>query len=188
MVILLGFGAVGLALLSIYGLIRAIFWRSWRRRGSWLCLGAMIGCFACIIMAANLDAQSQGWASSADKQTAKELGITSPQAFADHQKQAAATAAQEQAATDAARKQAGFHCVSAWDGHHPDFIRKVKRQMRDPDSFEPIETRIAPVNDQNQHPIQMQYRSKNGFGGYTVGMAIGLVDHENCDVTVLKVE
>ena len=82
----------------------------------------------------------------------------------------------------------GFHCLSAWDGAHRDFRRDVKNMMRDPDSFEDIETRITPVNSEGYHNILMTYRARNGFGGMNVGQALGLVRNSDCKATVISVE
>jgi hypothetical protein len=80
----------------------------------------------------------------------------------------------------------GFHCLSAWDGSNRSFVEQVKRQLRDPDSFEMVETRIAPVVD-GQHLITMEYRAKNGFGGMNVAIATGTVDHASCNATVASI-
>ena len=91
-------------------------------------------------------------------------------------------------AAAAEEKRKGFHCLSAWDGEHWDFTRDVKNLMRDPDSFEEIETRITPVNDEGFHNILMTYRARNGFGGMNVGEALGLVRNSDCRATILSVE
>lgn len=82
----------------------------------------------------------------------------------------------------------GFHCLSAWDGSHTDFKRRVKNAMRNPSSFEHMETRIAPVSEDGQHILIMTYRAENGFGGMNVGRATGLVDNATCAATVVSVE
>lgn len=80
----------------------------------------------------------------------------------------------------------GFHCLSTFDGSNRDFVNKVKDQLRDPDSFEIIETRIAPTQD-DKHFIAMKYRARNGFGGMNVETAIGFVNHSTCDSVVTAV-
>jgi hypothetical protein len=77
----------------------------------------------------------------------------------------------------------GFHCLSSWDGSSVPFKNAIKGQLRDPDSFEHIETRITPQNEQGEHGVSMQFRARNGFGGMNVGTAIGAVDHQTCQVT-----
>jgi hypothetical protein len=77
----------------------------------------------------------------------------------------------------------GFDCLSAWDGSNASLVQQVKDQLRVPDSFEHIETRITPeVN--GKHNIMMEYRAKNGFGGMNVATAVGTVDHQTCDATL----
>ncbi|WP_037309079.1 hypothetical protein [Ruegeria halocynthiae] len=88
----------------------------------------------------------------------------------------------------AEEKRKGFHCLSAWDGSHRDFKRAVKDMMREPDSFELIDTRITPVNDEGYHSVLIRYRARNGFGGMNVGEALGLINNSDCSATVLSVE
>ena len=92
-------------------------------------------------------------------------------------------------AADAAKaiedKRKGFHCLSAWDGSNDSLVEQVKATLRDPASFEEIETKITPVKD-GKHMIIMTYRAKNGFGGMNVGSAIGTVDHESCKATLVS--
>lgn len=85
-------------------------------------------------------------------------------------------------------KRKGFHCLSAWDGSHSEFKRQVKQMMREPKSFEHIETRVTPVSDNGTHTAIMTYRARNGFGGMNVGTAIGEYRNSTCAVVVLSVE
>lgn len=100
-------------------------------------------------------------------------------------KEAAAAAAK---AADENRK--GLHCLSPWDGSSSQFVEAVKRQLRDPNSFEHAETRIAPVDGKGQHLIVMGYRAKNGFGGMNAVTAMGTVSNKDCSaiVTVLDAD
>jgi hypothetical protein len=80
-------------------------------------------------------------------------------------------------------QQRGFHCLSGWDGSNASLVQQVKDQLREPDSFEHIETRImAEVN--GKHTIMMEYRARNGFGGMNVATALGTVDHHSCEATL----
>jgi hypothetical protein len=73
----------------------------------------------------------------------------------------------------------GLHCLSGWDGSNRSLVDQVKYQLREPDSFEHIDTQIAPeVN--GKHTIMMKYRARNGFGGMNVAIAMGTVDHHTC--------
>src|SRR5438067_1109193 len=89
----------------------------------------------------------------------------------------------DQAKAEQDRKQ-GLHCLSGWDGSNRSLVDQVKRQLREPDSFEHIETDIQPeVN--GKHSITMEYRARNGFGGMNVATAEGVVDHETCEDTLI---
>lgn len=94
-------------------------------------------------------------------------------------------AAREKATAD--DRQKGMHCLSAWDGSNSSFVDGVKRQLRDPDSFEHDETRITPVDDQGKHMVVMEYRARNGFGGMNRDIAMGVVDQTSCDATVTTI-
>tara|TARA_R110001632_G_scaffold233076_2_gene376356 strand:- start:750 stop:1238 length:489 start_codon:yes stop_codon:yes gene_type:complete len=92
-------------------------------------------------------------------------------------------------AQKAEEKRKGFHCLSAWDGSNLSMIRVTKKKMRDPKSFEHIETRIAPVvNGQGMldgmklHYVSMTYRGRNGFGGMVVEQQTAYVSHVTCSV------
>jgi hypothetical protein len=56
--------------------------------------------------------------------------------------------------------------------------------LRDPDSFEHIETSIFP-NDNGEHGLWMTYRARNGFGGMNVERIYARVDHESCEARLL---
>jgi hypothetical protein len=75
----------------------------------------------------------------------------------------------------------GFHCLSGWDGSHTGFKRQVTSMMRNPSSFEHISTRVTPVNAEGVHTVLMEYRAENGFGGMSVGSAVGEFSNANCD-------
>lgn len=91
---------------------------------------------------------------------------------------------EEKARKAAADKIQGFHCLSGWDGSHRGLVRQVKARLRDPDSFEHIETRIAKVEN-GTHAIFMTYHARNGFGGMNVEKAVGAVDHDTCTASLL---
>lgn len=90
----------------------------------------------------------------------------------------------EQKAED---RQKGFHCLSAWDGSHREVVRRVERRLRDPDSFEHIETKITP-NQNGKHRLIMEYRARNGFGGMTVGTAVATIANSDCSVSSVNIE
>lgn len=88
-------------------------------------------------------------------------------------------------AEDAAERAAGFHCLSSWDGSHSEVVRLVKGELRDPDSFQHIETRVTPVDGQGLHSFTMEYRARNGFGGMNVGVSTGAYVNADVDVKTL---
>lgn len=74
----------------------------------------------------------------------------------------------------------GEHCLSSWDGSFPALKDAVKRQLRNPRSFEYVETVRSPVDDKGTFGLIMTYRAENGFGGMNVD-AIGVeVNAKTC--------
>ena len=86
----------------------------------------------------------------------------------------------------AADRKSGFHCLSSWDGSHRQLVRALKLSLRDPDSFEHVETRITPANAKGEHLLTMQYRARNGFGGMNIGRLIATVKNSDCSVTIVS--
>ncbi|MZR30238.1 hypothetical protein [Sneathiella litorea] len=89
---------------------------------------------------------------------------------------------------EAEDRRAGFHCLSPWDGSHRRVSQQVEEMMREPDSFEHIETRISPVNSNGNHNLVMTYRARNGFGGMSIGKATAIIKNSNCEATILSTE
>ncbi len=58
---------------------------------------------------------------------------------------------------------------SIFDGSHIALEQKVKKNLKDPDSYEHIETRY--VDKQDYIIVQLKYRAKNSFNGYVVNTA-----------------
>ena len=103
------------------------------------------------------------------------------------EKQAAAST-ERRKVEDVENKRQGFHCLSGWDGSHPDVVSTIKGGLRDPDSFEHIKTIITPANAAGQHQLMMSYRAKNGFGGMMPGRVIATVNHTSCKATITASE
>lgn len=103
----------------------------------------------------------------------------------ERQKQEAVQAA-EAAKEKAENQRKGFHCLSPIDGSEPDVVEAVKARLRDPDSFQHIETRITPVDVKGVHHLMMRYRSRNGFGGMVEGAAIANIVSDGCGVSMVK--
>ena len=84
-------------------------------------------------------------------------------------------------------KRNGFHCLSGYDGSHRGVEQFIKQNLRDPNSYEHVQTRITPVKD-GEHTLFTSYRARNGFGGMTSGSAIATVNNETCHATILAQE
>lgn len=92
----------------------------------------------------------------------------------------------EQAARIQERRK-GMHCLNDIDGSHWEMQAAIKAQLRDPESFEVVETAITPVDAKGQHRVIMTYRARNGFGGMNIERAIGGVDSTSCKLAELVV-
>lgn len=96
--------------------------------------------------------------------------------------------AKAQANLDAERKRKGFHCLSSLTGIHRGVKRVVKENLRDPNSFDHIETKITPVDENEKHSLIMTYRAKNAFGGKAIGNAIAIINNSNCAANIISYE
>jgi len=82
----------------------------------------------------------------------------------------------------------GFHCLSAWNGSHRGIVKATKTVLKDPRSFEHIQTRVTPVQN-FKHTLYMDYRAKNGFGGMTVGTVVATYSNASCDIfTIVSID
>ena len=59
---------------------------------------------------------------------------------------------------------------SGWNGAHRGLEKTVKASLKDPGSYEHIETRYGDKGDHLN--VLMKYRAKNGFGGYVVNSLV----------------
>jgi len=109
-----------------------------------------------------------------------EARMREAKAEAEERRQAAQAKAEE--------RRNGFHCLSAWDGSHRALKSNTEQRMRNPDSFEHIETRITPVSSDGTHKVIMRFHAENGFGGMTIGMAVATVDNSSCSASEIVVE
>jgi hypothetical protein len=125
------------------------------------------------------------------KRRAAEAEVARKASAAEDEAEAKALAAAEQRKVDAereaaeAKRRSGFHCLSKWDGSHRELVRSLKASLRDPDSFEHIETRITPVDDKGYHVLMMNYRARNGFGGMNIGRLAAKVKGSDCSFEIL---
>ncbi|GAB5488972.1 MAG: hypothetical protein Pars2KO_25420 [Parasphingorhabdus sp.] len=90
------------------------------------------------------------------------------------------------AAELALQKEKGFHCLSQWDGSHDGVKTRTIAVLRDPDSFEHIETRITSRKTHGQHGIIMKYRARNGFGGMDAGEALANISSIDCSIVTFN--
>ena len=74
----------------------------------------------------------------------------------------------------------GSECFSVWDGSSREFVKSVKSQLRDPSSFEHVETRFTEKNARGEIGVRMTYRAKNGFGGINTETAYGTISANDC--------
>ena len=89
---------------------------------------------------------------------------------------------------EAENRRKGFHCLSSFNGTHRGVANLVKERLRDPDSFEHVETRIAPIDENGEHILMMQYRGANGFGGINVETALATIKNSDCSATVTALQ
>ena len=81
---------------------------------------------------------------------------------------------------------AQFNCTSHWDGSVPDVVDAVKNNLRDPSSFEHIETKVSLVSKDDEQVVIMKYRARNGFGGMNIESVVALIKNSNCTVKEIK--
>ena len=87
---------------------------------------------------------------------------------------------------EAKRKKLIEEQFSAWDGSHKGLTRMLKKNMRNPDSYEHIETTYR--DDGKSLLIKTSYRGQNGFGGMTIGNVTARVDFNGNVLEVISQE
>lgn len=88
----------------------------------------------------------------------------------------------------AERRATGFHCLSGFNGAHRDVVQLVRGQLKEPSSFDHVETRITRVGNSGTHQLHMDYRAKNGFGGMVTATATAVIGNSNCQANILTLE
>ena len=102
---------------------------------------------------------------------------------------AACGLSEEQKTEKAEERRKGFHCLSAWDGNHGGLEALVRDSLKDPGSMETHKPQITPVQETTgQHHIFMDFGARNSFGGVVRNQAIGWVDPDTCEATLISVE
>lgn len=71
------------------------------------------------------------------------------------------------------------NCISSWDGSCTKLGVEFKHRLKDPDSFEHVETKYKKMDDYVL--VFMTYRAKNSFGALDIGTITAKVDY-NCNV------
>lgn len=74
---------------------------------------------------------------------------------------------------------------SNWDGSNRELVSIVKKGMKDPSSFEHIETRYR--DNGNSYTIIMSFRGKNSFNALVVQTVTADIDKQTRQISNLKV-
>jgi hypothetical protein len=94
-----------------------------------------------------------------------------------------ATKVAEESATQAEAARvitSGEHCFGGWHGSLIGMEEAVKKRLRDPDSYEFVDTERTPVNSAGKFGVILTYRAHNGFGGMNVEKIAAVVRAESC--------
>lgn len=65
---------------------------------------------------------------------------------------------------------------SSWDGSVRQVERYLKKNLKDPDSYEAIEWSKVVKNANGTFMVRCKYRAKNSFGGYVIENQIFVLD------------
>jgi uncharacterized membrane protein len=197
-----GLVVIGSVVAFIAGVFMLLFLSGRRKRGLKIAAGSVLAFVISTVVVATTsvdqDATAAGFASWSDQRDAEKAGITDPVAWAQHRQEAEAAAEREKAAAAEAEqrraeaekkaeaekaakeRRLGFHCLSPWDGSHAEFELAVRNQLREPGSFEHMETRVAPIDSDGRNTIIMTFRARNGFGGMNINQAMGSFSNATC--------
>lgn len=140
-------------------------------RPGWRWSAATVACLVSVAMIGNAFSKTPAGKEAAAKREAKKQTELEELVGAERAKDA----------EKAAKIATGEHCMSGWDGSLIGLKDAVKENLRNPKSFEHIETVRSPVDDKGTFGVIMSYRAENGFGGMNVE-AIGVeVEAKTCD-------
>jgi len=89
-------------------------------------------------------------------------------------------AARQQAEAQEAARRAQFKCLTKLDGSMHELGYEVKHGLRDPDSFEHIQSFATPVDESGFQRVRMKFRARNGFGGMNIEMVEAVVRNKDC--------
>jgi hypothetical protein len=103
--------------------------------------------------------------------------------LAAEQERLAQVEEEKQAAADLEQKhKSGEFCESAWDGSVSNVIDAVKNTLRNPSSFEHINTYVKAVDSEGLNEVTMSYRAQNGFGGMNEVFMVAKIRSSDCEV------
>lgn len=91
-------------------------------------------------------------------------------------------------ARTASTKADGSYCSGVWDGSNASLVDEVKQELRDPSSFEHQDSWFSAPDDRGLVKVKMIFRSKNAFGGFETGEAIGWVEQQRCKAVLEKLK
>lgn len=79
-----------------------------------------------------------------------------------------------------------YACTASLDGSMSGFAREVESSLRDPDSFEHVQSFATAIDDGGMQRVRMKFRARNGFGGVNVEMAEAVVQNAGCEIISWK--
>lgn len=97
-------------------------------------------------------------------------------------REAAEREAKAAAEAEKERRKVQLKCASPWDGSIRAAEAALKDALRDPGSYEHIQTMIGSVKGNGTQRFVMRYRARNGFGGMTIGQVNGGIRHADCSL------
>lgn len=87
-----------------------------------------------------------------------------------------------------AEREKGLHCLDGINGESSLVVFQTEARLRDPSSFEHVETRIGPRKTIGTHTLIMKYRARNGFGGMTIGSVSAEVNSFDCSIASIELD
>lgn len=79
-----------------------------------------------------------------------------------------------------------YACTASLNGSMSSFVLEVEGSLREPDSFEHIQSFATTVDHDGMQRIRMKFRASNGFGGMNVEMAEAVVQNAGCEIISWK--
>lgn len=79
-------------------------------------------------------------------------------------------------------KEARETCLTGFDKHVFEFAWAVKDKLKDPDSFDHVQTLVTYPTPAGIQTVRMTYRAKNSFGALVLERAEAQVNIRGCDV------